>query len=282
MSDIQAVEATKSILWENKVQNLPVDMIHPNPYQPRKHFEPMALVDLAQSIRQYGLMQPISVRHVEGDKYELIAGERRLRASKLAELKEIPALIVNITDTDSATLAMVENLLRQDLNYIEEAEGFATLLDNHGMTQEDLANRLGRSQSTIANKLRLLKLPRSVKRALVYKNLSERHARALLKVQKEAEEDKAEEVMLSVIEKVVAEELTVQKTEELIKQILSGKEDKRKPKTPQKMKLHIKDLRIFTNTVKHALGIMQDSGLNTDYQVEENEDGCTITVKVMY
>ncbi|MCL2620029.1 MAG: ParB/RepB/Spo0J family partition protein [Defluviitaleaceae bacterium] len=282
MNGVQEVQTPKNIPRDNKVHNLPVDMIHPNPYQPRKYFEPMALVDLAQSIRQYGLMQPISVRAVEYGKYELVAGERRLRASKLAELKEIPALIVDITDTDSAALAMVENLLRQDLNYIEEAEGFALLLDNHGMTQEDLANRLGKNQSTIANKLRLLKLPRSVKRALVYKNLSERHARALLKIQKDVTEDKAEEVMLSVVEKVVAEELTVQKTEELIKQILSGKESKSKSKTAPKMKLHIKDLRIFTNTVKHAIGIMQDSGLNTDYQVEEHEDGCTITVKVTY
>ncbi|MCL2235605.1 MAG: ParB/RepB/Spo0J family partition protein [Defluviitaleaceae bacterium] len=267
-------------LSEKRVYNLPVDAIRPNPYQPRKHFEPMALVDLAQSIRQYGLMQPISVRAVEDGKFELVAGERRLRASKLAELTEISAIIVDLEDTDSAVLAMVENLLRQDLNYIEEAEGYALLLESHGMTQEDLAEKLGRSQSTIANKLRLLKLPRSVKRALVYKSLSERHARALLRVLKEASEESAEEIMLAVIEKVVAEELTVLKTEELIKQILSGKVAK--PKTPSKIKLNIKDLRIFTNTIKHAVGVMQDSGLDTDYQVEEHEGGCTITVKVTY
>ncbi|MCL2855429.1 MAG: ParB/RepB/Spo0J family partition protein [Defluviitaleaceae bacterium] len=266
---------------DSKIHNLPVDKICPNPNQPRKYFEPMALVDLAQSIRQYGLLQPISVRAMENGDYELVAGERRLRATKLAEMAEIPAIIVDITDRDSAVLAMVENLLRQDINYIEEAEGFALLLENHGMTQEDLASQLGKTQSTIANKLRLLKLPRSVKRALVFKGLSERHARALLKVQKEADEGKAEEIMLAVIEKIETENLTVQKAEELINRILSGKEDKAK-KPAAKPNLKIKDLRLFTNTVKHAVGVMQDSGLNADYQVEEFEGGCTITVKVSY
>ncbi|MDR2166566.1 MAG: ParB/RepB/Spo0J family partition protein [Clostridiales bacterium] len=265
---------------DGRVYNLPVDMIHPNPFQPRRHFEPMALVDLATSIKQYGLMQPISVRICEEGGYELVAGERRLRASKLADIPTIPALIVDISDTQSAILAMVENLQRQNLNYIEEAEGYSQLLSQHQLTQEELASKMGKNQSTIANKLRLLRLPVRAKRLLISRDLSERHARALLKIQKEAPEEKVEEIMLEIIEKAAAEGLTVLKTEELIDRMLRG--GRVKKKYSHNIKAYIKDIRIFTNTIKQAVGIMRNSGVEAVYDVEEHNDGCTITVMVSY
>ncbi|MCL2169510.1 MAG: ParB/RepB/Spo0J family partition protein [Defluviitaleaceae bacterium] len=266
---------------DTKVYNLPVEMIHPNPYQPRKHFEPMALVDLATSIKQYGLMQPISVRLAEGAQgYELVAGERRLRASKLADIATIPAIIVDISDTQSAILAMVENLQRQNLNYIEEAEGYSLLLSEHQLTQEELAGKMGKNQSTIANKLRLLKLPERAKRQLIAKDLSERHARALLKIQKEAPEDKRESMIMDIIEKASAEGLTVQKTEELVARTLKGPTTKKSYSA--NIKGYLKDIRIFTNTIKHAVGMMQNSGVNAEYDVEEHDGGCIVTVLVSY
>ena len=263
---------------EQKIYNLPVDMIFANPFQPRRHFESMALVDLATSIKQYGLMQPITVRMVDKG-YELVAGERRLRATKLADIKVIPAVIVDITDNESAILAMVENLQRENLNYIEEAEGLHLLISLHDLTQDELASKLGKNQSTIANKLRLLKLPQNVKKALINYGLSERHARAMLAVMKEYEAGQAEQLMLEIIEKISDEGLTVQKTEEFIHKALNFA--KKKPSTKQ-IKTYVRDIRIFTNTIKHAVGIMQDSGVNATYDVEECQDGCVITVLVTY
>jgi ParB family chromosome partitioning protein len=264
----------------DRVYNLPVDMIEPNPFQPRKHFEPMALVDLATSIKQYGLMQPISVRITEDGGYELVAGERRLRAAKLADIPTIPALIVDITDKDSAILAMVENLQRQNLNYIEEAEGFAQLLMLHGLTQDELAKKMGKNQSTIANKLRLLKFSPKIKRQLIAKDLSERHARALLKLLKELPEEGAEQIILEVIYKVAEEGFTVQKTEEMVDRLLSSQTKKSYARS--NIKGYIRDIRIFTNTIKQAVGIMQDSGVNAAYDIEEHGNGCIITVLVSY
>jgi len=254
-------------------------MVEPNPYQPRRHFEPIALADLAESIKQHGLMQPISVRISEKG-YELVAGERRLRATKLAGLPAVPAVIVNISDEESAILALVENLQRQNLNYIEEAEGFYNLINKHSLTQDELAKKLGKNQSTIANKMRLLKLPGKIQKLLITNNLSERHARALLVIQKDMELEQAENLMLEVVDKITKNELTVQKTEEFINKVLKFGQNKKIPK--QNIKAYVKDMRIFTNTIKQAVGIMQDSGINATYDVEEKQGGCVITVLVTY
>lgn len=266
---------------EQPVLSLPVDAIFPNPFQPRRHFESMALVDLAASIRQYGLIQPICVRLTEQG-YELVAGERRLRASILAGLSTIRAIVVNISDTESALLAMVENIQRQSLNYIEEAQGFYHLMKNHGITQEDLAGRLGKNQSTIANKVRLLRLPPKVQRVLIEQDLTERHARALLLVQKNRDLEEAEALMLEIITQVVDEGLTVIKTEELVEQIQNLSGVRKKPVPKAKIKTYVRDLRIFTNTIRQAVSIMRDSGFEAAYDVEEGEEGCLITVKVKY
>lgn len=268
-------------MLETKVYSLPVDTIHPNPYQPRKQFSSTALVDLASSIMQYGLMQPISVRICsQTGGYELVAGERRLRATKLAGIQTIPALVIDISNKQSAILAMVENLQRQDLNYIEEAVGYAQLLAEHSLTQDELATKMGKNQSTIANKLRLLRLNDRIKKLLISKDLSERHARALLKITKEVPEEKQEQMMVSVIEQAHTEGLTVIKTEELINRLIKG--DVTKKTYTANIKTYIKDIRIFTNTIKQAVGIMQNSGVSAEYDVEERDDGCIVTVVVSY
>jgi len=263
----------------HKIYNLPVELIKANPFQPRQHFEPMALVDLATSIKQYGLMQPISVRTADGG-YELVAGERRLRATKLAGLDSINAMIIDITDEQSAVMALVENLQRQNLNYIEEAEGFSRLIADHSLTQEELARKLGKSQSSIANKLRLLKLPPKVKKALIDNELSERHARALLLALRDQPGIDTEQIMLEIIDKILTDGLTAQKTEALIEKYFQATTEKPSKKT--EIKMYMRDMRIFTNTVKEAIGIMQDSGVDATYDMQEEEGGCTITVKVKY
>ncbi|MCL2353198.1 MAG: ParB/RepB/Spo0J family partition protein [Defluviitaleaceae bacterium] len=279
MSLAQSLEYLEVETPKTQVYDLPVGLINPNPHQPRTHFEPMALVDLATSIQQFGVMQPITVRTLEDGTYELIAGERRLRATKLANIPTIPALVVEITDAESAVLALVENLQRQNLNYIEEAEGFSNLLTHYNLTQEELAKKMGKTQSTIANKLRILKLPQKIKNTMLHKGLSERHARALLKIQKELSEEDALKTMLDIIDKIEAQGLNVQKTEELIEKTLKVPTEK---KTQMNVKAYIKDMRIFTNTIKQAVGVMHDAGLNAAYDIEEHEDGCVITVLVSY
>jgi ParB family chromosome partitioning protein len=163
---------------------LSIDSVRPNPYQPRKQFGKGALEELCESIQQYGVIQPINVRKITNNNYELVAGERRLRAAIMAGLKEIPAIVININDNDSAVLALIENLQR-NLNYLEEAEGYSNLINEHGFTQEELAQKIGKSQSTVANKIRLLRLSPLVKKILSDNNLTERHARALLKLHDE-------------------------------------------------------------------------------------------------
>ena len=147
----------------DSIAQISVDKILPNPFQPRKSFDGEALEEMSRSIKHYGVLQPITVRKISPTLYELIAGERRLRASKYAGLTKIPAIVVEMNDCDSAAAALVENLQRQDLSFMEEAEAYSSLMAIHGFTQEQIALRLGKSQSAIANKLRLLKLPESVK-----------------------------------------------------------------------------------------------------------------------
>ncbi len=255
-----------------EVVYLDVQKVIPNPYQPRKVFVDDNIKELANSIKEHGVLQPISVRYDRG-KYELIAGERRLRACKEAGVKYIPALIVNISDKQSAILAMLENIQREDLNYLEEAEGLAMLLNEYNMTQEELAEKLGKTQSTVANKLRVLKLPTEVKYLLIEKNLTERHARALLKL-------KNTEDMLEVLKKVVAGDLNVRKTEALIENYLEKKEENKKTKSNMRIKRIIKDIRVFTNSVINAVEIMNDSGVRTDFRMKEVEGGYQIVIDI--
>lgn len=264
-----------AVITNNEIIFLSIDKILPNPYQPRKFFESSSLEELSSSIKQYGVLQPICVRLIKGYNYELVAGERRLRASKIAGLEKIPSIVVNISDQDSSVLAIIENLQRQNLNFLEEAEGFLNLIHDYSFTQDELAEKVGKSQSTIANKLRILKLPKTVQGMLIQNNLTERHARALLRLEDE-------NLQLDVIHKIIKDSLTVKKTEDLIDVIIDKRQIKKENIGNLKVKHIVRDMRLFTNTVKQAIGIMEKSGAKTDYIIEDLENGCEILIKISY
>lgn len=256
---------------EREIIYIPINKIRQNAYQPRKIFNQDSLIELSESIREFGVLQPISVRRIGEDLYELVAGERRLRASQLAGMTEIPAIVVDITDTESAVLALIENLQREDLNFIEEAEGYYNLIKEHGFTQEELAIRIGKKQSTIANKLRLLKLSDEVKQRLIKEGLTERHARALLKIDDE-------DIQKKVINEVVNKNLNVKKTEELIDKYanINQKYKIKENKLISKYKWNI-NTKIIINTIKH---IMEKNGIEATYGQNETEEYLEIIVKI--
>jgi len=258
---------------QSEIIYIPIDSIKPNPYQPRKDFNKKALEELSQSIKTYGVIQPISVRKLQDNSYELVAGERRLRASELANLKEIPAIIVDYRDKESAMIALIENLQREDLNFIEEAEGYRNLIEDHGFTQQELAEKIGKSQSTIANKLRLLKLPDDIKRDLLEHNLTERHGRALLKLPDY-------ELQRKVLDKVISNDLNVSNTEKLVKDIL---DDLTSEKEKEKKKRNIRgfiNTRIYINTIKNAFKAIKESGVNAKYIEKDKGDYLEVTIMI--
>lgn len=266
-----------------RIENIPIHMIKPNPYQPRKSFSVHSLEELAQSIRQYGIIQPITVRSSSQSGYELIAGERRLRAAKLAGLDYIPAMIIHTCEQDSAIFAMIENLQRENLHYLEEAKGYASLIQDHGFTQEELAVKLGKSQSTIANKLRILRLSNSIKELLIRENLTERHARALLKLPDD-------ELRLKAVRQVVAKKMNVRDTEVVIDEFLEELQDKKQRagrkkeaqdgKRQTRVFKRTKDIRIFINTIRNAVNLLKGYGLEVQYFQVDKEDQVEITVMI--
>lgn len=258
---------------EKKVMEIPIDSIVPNPYQPRRVFSQSALEELSESIKVYGILQPITVRNKGNDEYELVAGERRLRASKLAGRATIPAIINNMSDESSAVLALLENLQREDLNFIEEAMGYENLIKEHSFTQQQLAGKLGKNQSTIANKLRILRLPTDIKIKLVEHGLTERHARALLKLPEES-------LMRDVLDKVIKSDLNVKKTEKLIADIL---EELKKPKDSDDKKQNVKGImgmRIYLNTIKQAYEAITNTGLEAKYKEVDKGDHIEVVVRI--
>lgn len=265
-----------------RIENIPVHMIKPNPYQPRKSFSMHSLDELAQSIRQYGVIQPITVRSSPQGGYELIAGERRLRAVKLAGLDYVPAIIVDVYEQDSAIMAMIENLQRENLHYLEEAKGYVSLISDHGFTQEELALKLGKSQSTIANKLRILRLSNEIKEVLIRENLTERHARALLKLPDD-------ELRMKAVRQVVENKMNVRDTEAVIDNLIEElrgfeeKDDKVEYKVVSKQKKifkRTKDVRIFINTIRNAVNMLKNYGLAVQYSQFDKGDLIEITVRI--
>ncbi len=241
-----------------KIEDIDLGSITLNPYQPRTVFCKNKIRELAQSIKTYGLLQPIIVRK-NRKSYQLVAGERRLMACRELGWKTIPAVIRDIGDSGIAAIALIENLQREDLNLVEEAEGYIRLLKEFGYTQEALAQRIGKSQATIANKIRLLKLPGQIKSGMAEGLITERHARALLKLPEEALQQK-------VYNEAVAENLTVKQVEQLVDRLI---ETKPQPTPKRSSKMVIRDLRIFLNTIHQAVKIIEKSGL--DPQVLEHE-----------
>ena len=226
---------------KKEIVNINVHNIFPNAYQPRKFFNEEALEELSQSIQSYGIIQPITVRKI-GDKFELVAGERRWRAARMANLESVPCNIIEITDTQSAEIALLENLQREDLNFIEEAEAYYNLINEHNFTQDELAKRMGKKQSTIANKMRLLKLSSKVRLICLENSLTERHARAMLSLN----EEKQQEVLREVLKK----KLTVADTERLIKK--EPKPKKKKAEADVKKTIS-RNVKIALNTLNQAI-----------------------------
>ncbi|WP_304088429.1 nucleoid occlusion protein [Phascolarctobacterium succinatutens] len=253
---------------EVKVVKVPIDTIFPNPYQPRKNFDDAALEDLSASIAQYGVLQPLLVSPAEDGRYMLIAGERRLRASKMAKLAEVPVIISEYTSQQIAEIALIENLQREDLHYLEEAEGYEKLMNQFHITQEAMAARVGKKQSTIANKLRLLRLSASVRKVLMDAELSERHARALLKLPDD-------EKRLEVLETIVAKNLSVRQTEEYINKLLDGKSEEKR-----KRMVIVNDVRIYLNSIKQVVNAVKTAGIPVAMEQTLEGDEVIISVRI--
>lgn len=255
----------------NKVLEIGVSLIKPNPSQPRKCFYSDELTKLAKSISQEGILQPLIIRINDGE-YELVSGERRLRAAKIAGLKTVPCIIVNMTERNSALMALVENIQRENLSFFEEASAIQSLISVYGMTQEDAAIRLGLAQSTVANKLRLLRIPGDEQQVIMDMGLSERHARALLKLESKSDR-------IDVLERIHKYKLNVEMTEAYISKLL---DDKKKKESYKKRSPILKDVRLFVNTINKAIEVMRLSGVeaNTKKTQTENEITYTITIPI--
>ena len=268
------VEALKSETAQKntdvQILQVPLSKIVPNPYQPRKEFESEALSELADSIRQYWVLQPLLVAPVMGDNYILIAGERRLRASTMAGLGTVPVIVSEYTTQQIAEIAMIENLQRKDLHYLEEAEGYEQLVNTFHLTQESMAVRVGKKQSTIANKLRLLRLSPSIRAMLHESDLTERHARVLLKLENE-------ETQKAVLKKVLKEHLNVRQTEALVEKTLKeeGRENKKKPRI-----VIVNDVRIYLNSIKEVMQTVKESGIPSSMEQEMDGDDVVVTLRI--
>lgn len=247
---------------------IPQEDIYPNPNQPRRRFDFDELEGLAQSIRQNGIIQPIAVRINGKGKYELISGERRLRASRLVGITRLPCIIMEADDEKSALFALIENVQRCDLEFFEEACAIEKLLTDYGMTREDICKKLGKAPSTVSNKLRLLRIPEDIRHKITQENLTERHARALLRLTSFSQMERA----ISII---AEKRLTVAESERLVSQILTNDSGKRQPA----VKL-FKDVRIFVNTLNHAVDTMRRAGIEADSAKSETEEYIEYVVRI--
>ncbi|WP_047980120.1 nucleoid occlusion protein [Ornithinibacillus contaminans] len=255
----------------DEVIQLPVSLIQPNRYQPRSVFNEEKIAELAKTINTHGIIQPIVVRKAEGDTYEIIAGERRWRAVQSLGWESVSAIVRDMNDTQTASVALIENLQREELTVIEEAAAYARLLELQGLTQEALAQRLGKNQSTIANKLRLLKLPEVVQQALLNKQITERHARALIKL-------KEEEKQIKLLQEIIEHDLNVKQTEERIENLNNTKE---KPKRKKPVLKGVnKDIRIAMNTIRQSLSMVSDTGIDIESDEQDLDDYYQITIKI--
>ncbi len=254
---------------EQKVLHIRIEDIRPNPHQPRIVFQSDELRALSDSIRQNGILQPLTVRQC-GDFYELIAGERRLRAAKIAGLRSVPCIVMEINDRNSAILALVENIQRQDLNYFEEAAALEKLITYYGMTQEDAAVQLGRAQSTVANKLRLLRLTEKERNYILENQLTERHARALLKLA-------SPEERMDVLQKITKLGLNVEKTELFIEEKINHT---REQENFRKRSVLFRDVRLFTNTIQKAVETMQAAGISAESQKMQFSDYIEYRIRI--
>jgi ParB family chromosome partitioning protein len=263
---IETEEIDDSVFDE--VKKISVQEIVPNRFQPRTVFADEKIEELSLTIRTHGIIQPIVVRQVDG-RYEIIAGERRYRAVQKLGWDTIPAIVKDFNDTETASVALIENLQREELSAIEEAVAYAKLLDLHDLTQEALAQRLGKGQSTIANKLRLLKLPQEVQDALLQKKITERHARALIPLKKP-------DPQIILLSEIIEKQLNVKQTEDRVVKML----EKTSPKAKPKRKAFSRDTRIAMNTIRQSLTMVADTGVKINAEEEEFEEYIQFTIKI--
>ncbi len=259
----------KGEFLSTRVQYIPLGRIRPNPQQPRRSFDEEGLAELAASIRSCGILQPLTVRRA-GEGYELVAGERRLRAARIAGLREVPCLVAQVGEEDSALLALMENLQRRDLDYMEEAAAIARLISRYGLSQEEAARRLGRAQPTVANKLRLLRLPEDVRALLRENGLTERHARALLRLQDP-------EVQRRAAGDMVRRGMNVAQAEAYVEKLLQS--DQVTPPRGRSTYI-IKDVRLFLNSVDRGLHLMRQAGVDAGWNRQDTDREILLTIRI--
>lgn len=271
------VEQAEAVQAAEEVIKLPINQIVPNRFQPRTIFDDEKIEELSRTIHTHGVIQPIVVRKTSENQYEIIAGERRYRAMKKLQWTEVPAIVRNLTDKETASIALIENLQREELTAIEEAVAYQKLLELHELTQEALAQRLGKGQSTVANKLRLLRLPEEVQQAILKRQISERHARALIAV-------KDQPLQLEILQQTIDNDWNVRQLEEQIQAILNPVTDEQEESAPKKAKPKrkaiSKDVRIALNTIKQSLTMVTKSGITVKTEEEDTEEYYQITVKI--
>ncbi|MFF6016881.1 nucleoid occlusion protein [Lysinibacillus fusiformis] len=271
------VEQAEAVQTAEEVIKLPIDEIVPNRFQPRTIFDDEKIEELSRTIHTHGVIQPIVVRKTSENQYEIIAGERRYRAMKKLQWTEVPAIVRNLTDKETASIALIENLQREELTAIEEAVAYQKLLELHELTQEALAQRLGKGQSTVANKLRLLRLPDEVQQAILQRKISERHARALIAI-------KDQPLQLEILQQTVDSDWNVRQLEEQIQAILHPVTNEQEESVPKKArpkrKAISKDVRIALNTIKQSLTMVTKSGITVNTEEEDTEEYYQITVKI--
>lgn len=266
---------TRPALRRGGIVYLSTEDIVPNPVQPRKLFDDEGLEELSRSIKDYGILNPLSVR-LRGSRYELVAGERRLRAARLAGLKEVPCILLDVNMEDASLIALVENLQRRDLDFIEEANGINQLIRMFGMSQEEAARRIGKSQSAVANKLRLLRLPQDVLEGLRQNGLTERHGRALLRL---PDRESQRAALLYIIDNG----LTVAATDAYIDALLQAPEAPEEPEAPKaegRRTFVLKDVRVFLNTLSRSIDLMKQGGIDAGVRREETEDQLILTISI--
>lgn len=245
---------------------LRTDEIAPNPFQPRQVFDGEGIAALADSVRRYGILNPLSVRR-RANGYELVAGERRLRAAVRAGLEEVPCIVLDVDGAESGMLALVENLQRQDLDFIEQAQGIERLIGTFGLSQEECARRLGISQSALANKLRLLRLPEDILDSLRAGGLSERHGRALLRLPEDS-------LRREALAHILARGLTVAASEAYIEELLTAK-----PPEPR-TRFVLKDVRVFLNSLRHSVDVMRRGGVDVTLEHRQEEEDMLVTIRI--
>lgn len=251
-----------------RVLYLPVWEIRPNPNQPRTAFCPQSLSELSQSIREHGILQPLTVRRMPDHSYELVSGERRLRAAKLLQLDTVPCILIRVDEMESSLLSLIENIQRRDLDFVEEALALEQLVSAYRLSQEEIARKLGKSQSAVANKLRLLKLSPSILEALRSNGLSERHGRALLRLPPEQRE--------AVLDRIIAGRLTVSKTEALVESLLLPAP----PPLPRRPAILVRDIRLFLNTLDRGMDLMKRSGFGVLCQRVDREEEIELHIRI--